>query len=120
MENLIKRENYLFLIGIDQYQDSSHKTLNNSVFDCKNLIEVLVRNYGFKIAGELYNEQATRRKIIEGLTELQVNLIPEDALFIYYAGHGSFNNGTRRGYWIPYEASNTVGDGFVARIFLSD
>ena len=111
MSKLEKRTNYLLVIGIDKYLDDSYKDLNNSVYDCNEIINELINSYNFQLAEDpIYNEQATRRNILDKLTSLQYSILEEDNLIIYYAGHGQINPTTNKGSWIPYDASDSSSD----------
>lgn len=111
MESVKVRNNYLFVIGIDKYQNNQHPNLVNSVYDCNNLIDVLRDKYSFKLIVEpLYDELATRRNIINELGQLSLLIREEDNLIIYFAGHGSINPNTKKGYWIPVDADYSESD----------
>jgi uncharacterized protein (DUF427 family) len=58
----------------------------------------------------LFDEQATRKNIIESLNSLSTLLLPDDQIIIYFAGHGSIHPKTKKGYWIPTDASDSIGD----------
>lgn len=109
MSQLDNRPNYLYIIGIDEYEDqSNYRKLNNSVFDCQNIIKLLTEKYNFElILPELYNEHATRSNIIETLGQLSFLINSEDNLIIYFAGHGVMNPRTKKGYWVPHDAARS-------------
>jgi hypothetical protein len=107
--NLISRKNHLFVIGIDEYQN--HHNLHNAVYDCERLIEILKNKYDFVLISDpIYNKNATRKNILEHLSSLSILMNEEDNLTIYYAGHGTINPFTQRGYWIPSDAENSESD----------
>lgn len=107
----MNRKNHLFIVGIDTYKEKCHSKLLNPVRDCNELIKELRDNYGFElITDELFNENATRRNIIEQLNSLSYSTLEEDNLIIYFAGHGHIAPDTSRGYWVPYDAANGVSD----------
>ncbi|MGB5705234.1 MAG: caspase family protein [Arenicellales bacterium] len=92
-------EYHALVIGNNKY---SHFTdLKTAVNDAKSVSDLLKNRYGFKVT-PLIN--ASRSKIISALSKLRKNLRPTDNLLIYYAGHGSIDNITNRGYWLPVDA----------------
>ncbi len=102
------RENWAFLIGVNEYQH--WPKLTTAVRDVRVVRELLISKYGFREINivELYNEQATRQTIIDSLTSFARKLGPSDNLFVYYAGHGEYDETLRMGYWIPTEAGYEV------------
>ncbi len=101
-----KRVNYLFIIGIDQYED--HRPLRTCVKECKQLIQLLTTKYEFeddKIY-ELFNKKATEDNIYERLRYYIKNLTAYDNLVIYFAGHGHYDELYEEGYWVPVNARN--------------
>ncbi|MBI4931797.1 MAG: hypothetical protein HY841_13605 [Bacteroidetes bacterium] len=60
----MKGENYILVIAIDKYIDSSFLSLNNAKLDAKKLIDVLVSKYGYKtIKKPLFDNEANRSSI---------------------------------------------------------
>ncbi len=96
--------NWLWVIGISQY--AQWRSLPNPVNDAKAVRDVLLDKYRFdrKNLIELYDKQATRENIIKTFEQLVKDLLPTDNLFIYFGGHGVFDNTIDVGYWIPFEA----------------
>ncbi|MEZ0538943.1 caspase family protein [Fibrella arboris] len=111
MQRPKKRINYLLVIGISKYQNDMYSDLPNSVNDSLNLVKVLTEHYSFELAFDpILDSAATRREIIEKLSHLSHIISAEDNLVIYYAGHGSMNPSTKKGYWVPNDASNSESD----------
>lgn len=104
-------KNYLFVIAIDKYLNPKITPLNNSVLDAENFSEILTQKYSFEIITDgLYDEHATRKNIIEKLNSLSYSVSQDDNLIIYFAGHGELNPLTQKGYWVPYDSSNSISD----------
>jgi uncharacterized caspase-like protein len=106
-------KSYAVIIGIDQYQNLSFsEQLTYAVRDAKGVEDVLRKNFKFDKIITLYNKQATKDNILKVLMEDLANeLGEEDALFVFWAGHGNQEK-TRTGdlgYLIPY-------DGFKAKL----
>ncbi len=97
--------NWLWLIGISQY--AHWRSLPNPVSDAKAVRDMLLEKYRFdrKYLIEMYDKQGTRENIIKKFEQLVRELLPTDNLFIYFAGHGLFDNTIDVGYWIPVEAA---------------
>lgn len=94
---------WLLAIGIDRYQ--YWPTLNSAVRDARAVVDTLVDNYGVdpRQVLTLYDEDATAENIIRTLVDLGDKLASNDALFIYYAGHGILDK-LNLGYWVPSDA----------------
>lgn len=103
-QEAIKGNNYLLLIGIDNYHYWNR--LHNATKDCRDLKSVLANYYDFspEYTTILTNRQATRERILETLEGLQTRLTKDDNLLIYYAGHGYYDQAKSRGYWVPVDA----------------
>ncbi|MCG2757627.1 MAG: caspase family protein [Desulfobacteraceae bacterium] len=95
---------WLFVIGIDTYIEWSR--LETAVNDAKSVKNVLLSRYHFNSDHliELYDEDATRANILYKLRWLAQNIVEDDSLFIFYAGHGHLDPITKSGSWIPVES----------------
>jgi Caspase domain len=99
--------NYILTIAIDKYKDNSFKFLNNAKFDAIRLQNLLTEKYGFEDVQEsLFDSQANRANIIDALNHLSGVLTVNDKLIIYFAGHGLINPKSKKGYWLPYDATH--------------
>ena len=105
---------WLFVVGIDQYQDARFPDLRCAVGDAKAVKSVCTERYLFDEAVELYNEQATRRAIIARLRDLAERAEPNDSLLIYYAGHGHLDRVLSTGFWIPHDGRKDDDSTWVA------
>ena len=95
---------WLFVVGIDSYLNWPR--LKTAVSDAKSVREVLLSCYHFDKEHliELYDEQATRKNIIDKLRYLARIVRKDDSLVIFYAGHGHLDSITKEGSWIPIES----------------
>jgi hypothetical protein len=97
------------IVGIDHYQNlPGDRQLKNAVNDAKGVHEVLTRRYQFDQIVTLYDEQATKDRIMEVLTEeLPAQMGKDDALFVFWAGHGNQEKSDYGdlGYLIPYDGT---------------
>ena len=100
-------KSYAVIIGIDQYRFlSPDRQLKFAVHDAKGVEATLKRYYKFDQVVSLYNQEATRARILDVLTEeLPAKMGENDALFVFFAGHGNQMK-TRTGeigYLIPHD-----------------
>jgi hypothetical protein len=95
---------YFFGIGIDRYVH--FPSLENAVKDVRDIWGLLTTHYQFKAADSvlLFNEEATRERIMAILDDFVERFRPEDSLLIFYSGHGHLQSRTGRGFWIPVDA----------------
>ena len=91
---------YALVIGISGYEHL--ETLPSAVNDAQAVTESL-RNYGFKV-NTLFDEKASRERILDSLEVFQRLLEPEDKLLLYYAGRGVLDADGQSAYWQPIEA----------------
>ncbi|MEI7636597.1 MAG: caspase family protein [Syntrophus sp. (in: bacteria)] len=100
---------YAVIIGIDRYQNlPADRQLKNAVKDAKGVEEILRKSYQFDRIITLHNEQATKDRIMEVLTEeLPAQMGRNDALLLFWAGHGNQEKSDygEIGYLIPYDGA---------------
>ena len=94
--------NYALVIGIDDYAAPLPK-LKTAVNDAQSFAALLSSKYGFQVT-TLLNQDATRDKILAAITHFRKSLAENDSFLIYYAGHGSYDRDTDKGYWLPVDA----------------
>jgi len=95
---------YAIVVGINHYKRLSLPRLSNAVNDARSVASLL-REKGFSVI-ELYNENATKDRILDALKKIKQIASPSDATLFYFAGHGdgvSGHNGVREGYILPYD-----------------
>ncbi len=102
-------KSFAVIIGIDRYQNlPADRQLQNAVKDAKGVEDVLRKNYQFDKIITLQDEQATKDRILEVLTEeLPTQMGRDDALFLFWAGHGNQENSDygEIGYLIPFDGT---------------
>jgi len=107
----MKQKNYMLVIAIDKYRDNLFPTLNNAKLDAERFVKVMKEKYGFKLVQEpLFDNEASRKNIVEAINHLSSFLTEGDNIVIYFAGHGAIHSKTKKGYWIPSDASQSVSD----------
>ncbi len=113
---------WALIIGIDDYQHQAIPTLNTAVQDATGVREVLIEKYGFQKQRviELINGEATRRNIESSLYHLGKGAGPEDSVFIYYAGHGQYNDDQSLGWWVPVEGEPQQPGTFISNAIIRE
>jgi hypothetical protein len=93
---------YALVIGINDYSAPIPR-LKTAVSDAQSIADILTRQYGFKVT-TLLDSEATRDNILTAITHFRKSLAENDSFLIYYAGHGSYDRQTEKGYWLPVDA----------------
>ena len=99
---------HALIVGINDYQN--WVDLREARQDAEAVAELLRNDYGFADVRTLYDRDATRQNLISALRGLTGELGPQDALLIYFSGHGYYDKLLRKGYWIPTEAREKAGN----------
>ena len=104
------RQMHAVIIGIDKYQNlSPDQQLSYAVKDAKGIEDVLREQYSFDNTYTLYNEQETKSGIMAILQGKLSNIHEDDAVFIFFAGHGTTQKdklkGGELGYILPYDGT---------------
>jgi len=94
---------YALIIGVDDYW-GAFEPLSNAVADAESIERMLKSKYKFDNFITLYNRQASRSNILNAFEELSNTVKETDNVFIYYSGHGEFNERQNKGYWVPVDA----------------
>jgi len=111
---------WALLIGIDDYHEAPK--LETAVKDVVGVREVLVGRYGFSDDRviTLINAQATRTNIEHELYKLGQLAKADDSVFIYYAGHGQYDQDGRLGWWVPVEGQPRNPGTFITNSSIRD
>lgn len=96
---------YALLIGNSDYKrsDENLPNLRNPTNDALKFYDVLLK-YSFAKENIRLMKNASRSDMIDALEELAAKLTEKDNLLIFYAGHGSWDENLRVGYWLPSDA----------------
>ena len=95
---------YALVIGINDYPEPLHK-LKTAVNDANAVGKLLQSRYGFQVQ-YLFDQDATRFKILSALSQFRQKLKEDDNLLIYYGGHSYIDKETDRAYWMPIDADS--------------
>ena len=106
--NTLRRKGvaYLLAIGVNQYANSQYN-LKYAVADAQGFAEELKRqqarlgNYERVEVMSLNDKAATKANILKLLNDLPARVQPEDAVVIYFAGHGTAQ--ANRFYLVPHD-----------------
>lgn len=101
---------HALVIGINDYAAANGQgwnKLSTARNDAQSLAEVLRQQYGFEVTS-LLDGAATRAAIMEQLDQMS-QLGEDDAVLIYFAGHGLYDEALGEGFWIPSDARKTTG-----------
>lgn len=108
----LQGDTHLLVIAIDEYVHCP--PLHNCVKDARDLAQLLQEHYQVlpQHTYELYNEQATRKRVLRELKELRHKVGENDNLIVHFSGHGEVEDG--EGYWIPVEGAPGEDEGWIA------
>jgi WD40 repeat protein/uncharacterized caspase-like protein len=101
---------YVLAVGVNEYANSQYN-LKYAVADAKDFAEELKRqqtklnNYERVEVIALNDRNATKAKVLKLLSDLFAKVQPEDALVIFFAGHGTAHQ--NRFYLIPHDLGYT-------------
>lgn len=95
---------YALLIGNADYRIDK-LDLTKPPQDVNALSEILQSYYQFEKENILQLINADRNAIFSALQELRKKITSRDNVLIFYAGHGSWDDAVKQGYWWPVDAS---------------
>ncbi len=89
---------HMLVVGINKYQNAAYN-LNYAQPDAKSFTEKLITKgqgiYKSINKVELYDENATKPKIVEAFKAIAAKAQPQDVFVFFYAGHGSLDEETK-------------------------
>lgn len=95
----VKGAFYAIVIGINNYQNLPK--LRTAVNDAQAVDQILHENYGFSTHLLI---DPDRDQMLEAFDQIRRKLSEDDHLLIYYAGHGVFDKGVNKAFWLPADA----------------
>ncbi len=96
----LNRTDYALIIATDEYD--YWPDLVNPVFDARTIADELRKTYGFKVE---FIENATQSVILKALRDYgEKKYNPLDQLFIFFAGHGTFDQTFGEGFVVTRES----------------
>ncbi len=100
---------HAIIIGISEYQSQNGdgwNPLKTARHDAESVADTLEGLYGFSVE-RLFDHDATAKAIMVSLDSLS-RMTTNDAVLIYFAGHGYLDSQQGEGYWIPSDARRSV------------
>jgi hypothetical protein len=100
---------HALVVGISRYDH--WQSLRQTEPDARELAALLQRKYGFsqvRLLPEQQGGKVTRVALLAELRRFVDQLTEQDALLIYYAGHGHYDDKLDVGYWVTSEARETI------------
>ncbi|MEM9859561.1 MAG: caspase family protein [Bacteroidota bacterium] len=98
------RKYYALVIAVEDYQDENIQDLDNPLADAEGLASVLNTSYTFEKSDIRLLRNPNRAEIIEAFDKLAQDIEERDNLFIFYAGHGIWDERLKQGFWLPSDA----------------
>lgn len=96
----LNRTDYALIFATDQYDNWSD--LVNPVFDSKTIAEELKKTYGYKVE---VIENASQSEVLKKMREFaEKKYQPLDQLFIFFAGHGTYDQTFGEGFVVTKES----------------
>lgn len=96
----LDRTDYAILFATDNYEHWGD--LVNPVYDARTISEILSKKYGFEVE---VVENATQNEILSKLREYsQKKYKPMDQLFVFFAGHGTYDQAFGEGFVVTTES----------------
>ena len=113
------------VIGLGEQQDKAWNKINGDK-DVP-LVQIMLKNAGFKSVTTLVNRQATKVGIVRAFKRMTASCKHGDVVYIHYSGHGQqmtdVHNDDRDGLdecWIPYDACRKVSATYHGEKHLTD
>ena len=97
------------VVGVNAYaqgDEGGWNLLKTARQDAEAVATALERDFGFTVR-RLFDGEATRAAVMTALDEI-VGYGDDDAVLVYFAGHGYYDAAMEEGYWIPADARRKV------------
>ncbi len=115
---LMEGKFYALIIGISAYQ--YQPSLEFPVKDAQKIRSILNDYYAFHKENIVLLKNPDRTTIIDTLSHYEDRLKKGDSLLIFYAGHGHWEEKTKRGYWLPVDAKLRSRAAWISNATLKD
>jgi WD40 repeat protein len=104
LPDIFKGRYFALLIGVNDYKSEEITDLDKPIKDAESLYNVLNLNYTFEKENIIFLKNPALGDIINTFDKLGRDLTTNDNLLIFYAGHGSWDEKSKIGYWYPSDA----------------
>jgi TolB-like protein len=110
---------HAIIISENEYQDDKINDLNEPKNDADKLSSILVSKYFFKQDDIIRLVDPSRANILDAIEQKRKSLSIDDNLFIFYAGHGYWDESLKMGYWLPSDAKKDSKSNWVSNTDLT-
>ena len=114
------KRNHALFIGVNEYMDPNIAQLDGPIRDAERLMNVLKDEYAFDEENITFLKNPTRTKIIDTFDELQNKVSADDNLIIFYAGHGTWDEELKQGFWLPADARESSKAAWLSNAMIRD
>jgi hypothetical protein len=99
------RKTWAIIIGINKYRDPAIETLELAVHDAIGVARTLQEQFEFDRILTLYDDKATKERIVATLFDSLKNTHPDDGVFLFFASHGDtiMTGEGEVGYLVPHD-----------------
>lgn len=97
----------IFFANINYQDNPDFDDLKNPIKDAETIARELQEMYGFTTQVYKNQDQAAIFRTLEQWHQRTFG--PQDQLFIFFSGHGTFRELTKKGYFVPKSRSNDFG-----------
>jgi len=111
---------YALLIGVQDYRHDSLNDLMEPLNDARRVRAVLQDTYTFERHDITLLENPDRGGVLDAFDALRKKITPEDSLFIFYAGHGYWDEDIGQGYWLPSDARRDTKTDWIPNSTIQD
>jgi hypothetical protein len=101
------RKYVALLLAVDEYDDPAFQSLSGPISDATSLKAILMRKYGFEEANITFLKNPKHEDLETVFETMRDKVTGEDLLLIFYAGHGTFDDQSQIGYWLPSDATKS-------------
>ena len=106
-----KGKDFALLFAINNYEDRYFNDLSSPIRDLSTIKEILDKVYGFSTI--LY-KNTEKQEILDIIKEWQQRKFEQNTqLFIFFSGHGTFNDFYKQGYLIPQDGKYDNFDSYL-------
>jgi hypothetical protein len=105
---------HALLIAVENYADPNVTKLDNPVKDATLLQKTLTAHYAFDAKNVTLLKNPTKKEVFAALARLRTVVQADDNLLIFYAGHGYWDAGMDKGYWLPADAEHDLPPNWIA------
>ncbi len=113
-ETLTTGKYIALIIGVEEYQDDLIADLDEPLNDARRIRSILEQRYTFEARDILFLENPTRGDIMDTFDDLGRTITRKDNLFIFYAGHGYWDEKIGQGYWLPSDTRSDSRSAWIA------